>query len=362
MRLQLQNIIQLLLCIALLSTAVGFAFETDQYNLPPEPLADIGDEVSDYAEENLRKAVVKINEEISRRRACLEKTIVKPAGTKCDSAEKDRDQLAYLRSEAAVARTVFNLLGSGFPPFTRSGSWMDSHEFKNQPARYKTGYRKSIFFVKPSNYLTISPTVKIYGAHFGTDKIAHIFQQGYSYYKIYHRALERGLTADEASRKAVRWGRMTENTYYGTLISGVFSNGDLAANYAGMKFYLGLTREIKINGGARPAVLTLKNGVWMFNENVDLRQILIKPFLSDHLNEAFNPSIFTKLFGLRSFVRQTVRKRSCEQWRRQYPDLLQSKLDENSRALRLWYGEDYGFKSSENFVTIANVCFERKAE
>ncbi|CAN5876298.1 hypothetical protein BH24ACI1_BH24ACI1_14180 [soil metagenome] len=35
------------------------AFETDQYNLPAPPLADIGDEVSEYTEENLKKAIDK---------------------------------------------------------------------------------------------------------------------------------------------------------------------------------------------------------------------------------------------------------------------------------------------------------------
>ena len=345
------------LCVALLSQ-ITVGFETDQYNLPPEPLADIGGEVSEYAEENLRQAIIKINDEIIVRQSCLEKTIGKTAKIKCGSPEKERARLDYLRSEAAVAREIYNLLGSGIIPSTKSGTWMDSHEFKNQPARYKTGYWKSIFAVKPSNYLTISPTVKIYGSQFGTDKIAHFFQQGYGYYKIYNRALAKGLSSDEATLKAVRWGQMTERTFYGTLISGVYSNGDLAANYVGLKFYQGLTHEIKIGDAARPAVLILNDGVWTFNETVDLRQNLIKPFMTDHLNETLNPSVFTKLFGLRSYVRHSVRKRSCEQWQKQYPNLSQTDLDETSRALRLWYGEDYGFKQSDNFVTISNVCFE----
>jgi hypothetical protein len=151
---------------------------------------------------------------------------------------------------------------------------------------------------------------------------------------------------------------MTERTFYGTLISGVYSNGDLAANYVGMKFYQSLTRAIKIGENVKPAVLTLKDGTWKLDENIDLRQILIKPFLTDHLNEALNPSIFTKLFGLRSYVRRSVRKRSCEQWREQYPNLSKADLDQTSQMLKLWYGEDYGFKQSENFVTISNVCFE----
>ena len=346
----------LFLCAVLLAQPItAIAFETDQYNLPPQPLADIGDEVSDYTEENVRKAIDKINAEIRARQSCLESNAVKLKKTKCGSPEKERARLDYLRSDAAVTREVYSLLGAGIIPFTKSGSWMESHDFKAQPARYKTGYRKSIFFIVPTNYLTISRTVNLYGAQFGTDKIAHFFQQGYDYYKIYERALKSSSTVYEATRKAIRWGQKTERTYYGTLVSGVYSNADLYANYAGMKFYQGLTKAIVIGDSTRPPVFVLNDGIWTFNEGANLREILIKPFLTDHLNEALNPSKF--IAGLRSSVRRTVRKQSCEQWLSRYPNLSQTALAETTRQLKRWHGEDYGFSDSEKFVTIANTCF-----
>jgi hypothetical protein len=152
---------------------------------------------------------------------------------------------------------------------------------------------------------------------------------------------------------------MTERTFYGTLVSGVYSNADLCANYAGMKFYQGLTREIKIGDEIKPAVLILKDGVWTFNENAALQKLLIKPFLSDHLNEALNPSIFTG--GLRAFVRRTVRNQSCRQWLIQHPDYSQTGWNEVTKAMMRWYGEDYGFTDSRNFVTIANTCFNSES-
>jgi hypothetical protein len=335
-----------------------FAFETDQYNLPPPPFADIGDEVSDYAEQNLRKAVAKINAEISARRFCLENNHVKPKNVKCESSDKEKAKLEFLLSNDAIAREVYSLLGSGFIPFTKSGTWMESHRFKAQPARYKTSFSKSIFLVLPTDYITISPTVNIYDTQFGTDKIAHFFQQGYSYYKIYKHATDNGFAPNEAAQKAVRWGQMTERTFYGTLVSGVYSNADLCANYAGMKFYQNLTRSIKIGDATKPSVLLLINGVWTFDETTNLREILIKPFLSNHLNEALNPSIFTTFFGLSLYVRRTVRKQSCKQWLNQHPNLSQAHLNETSRALKLWYGEDYGFTDSKHFITISNTCFD----
>lgn len=351
----LQNAARLFLCLGLILPSVNFAFETDQYNLPPAPLADIGDEVSEYAEENLRRAVHKINDQIRARQACVDETATQKS--ECGAPEKERARLAYLRSEAAVALELYKLLGAGFPPFTKSGGWMDTHDFRNQPARYKTGYNESIFAANPVNYFTISPTVKIYAAQFGTDKVAHFFQQGYTYYKIYRRALAKGASPDEANRRAVRWGRISERTFYGTLVSGVYSNGDLAANYAGMKFYLGLTEEIKIGDRTRPAILILQNGVWNFNEAIDLRQTFIKPFVTDHFNEALNPSVFTKILNLRDFVRRAVKRRSCDLWRKEFSDFSPSDFDKTSESLTLWFGEDYGYKRSSEPVTIASVCF-----
>ena len=270
---KVQKIIRLVMCIVLLANSTFiFAFETDQFNLPPKPLADIGDEVSQYAEDNLRKAVEKLNNAIAAAENCLAD---KTKNSKCDSPEKERAKLKSLRTENAVARELYNLVGTGIPPFTAAGSWMESHKFTVQPARYKTSFRKSIFYIFPSDYVGISATVNLYEAQFGTDKIAHIFQQGYSYYKIYNRAAADGSTPEQSAKKAIKWGRSTEHTYYGTLISGVYSNADLCANYAGMKFYQGLTREVKIGDKIKPPVVILKDGVWTFNDNGEIHDILI---------------------------------------------------------------------------------------
>ena len=344
-------------CLLLFPTSL-LAFETDQYDLPPVPLADIGDEVSEHVEQKLHKAVDKINVEISLRQKCVPRSAGGGQESDCESPKTDLSRLAYLRTEDAIAREAANQLGAGVPPFTSIGTWMDSHHFRGQPARYRTSYWESIFILLPHIALTISPTVNLYGSEFGTDKIAHLFQQGYSYYKIYHRARAEGATAEEARAKAVRWGQKSERTFYGTLIGGVYSNGDLVANYAGMKFYEGLTHPIRIGDTTRAAVLLLKDGVWTFNDSVNLRELLLRPFISEHLNEALNPSIFTKNLGLRWYIRRAVRRRSCAQWLERYPGLSKNGLEEKSRALRLWQGEDYGFTDSEHFVTIANTCFD----
>jgi len=347
---KLKKTAALILCILLAAQSfLVAAFETDQYNLPEKPLADIGDEVSDYVYENIAKVLEKVNSQITKAQNCLNKN--------CDSPEKLRTQLAKLRSEEAVARAVFKLLGDGIPPFTNSGTWMEKHDFKAQPARYKTSFGDSIYHTSPINYLTISDTVRLYGVEFGTDKIAHLFQQGFTYYRTVESAKAKNMSYEEGVKKAVNWGRTSEKTFYGFWASGVYSNGDLAANYAGMKFYENLTREIRIGDLSLPPMLVLKDGFWKFNETAASNESLLKPFVSNHFNEALNPSVYADIFGFRSTIRRNVKKHACPEWRAQFSNLSQMDFAALTAKLQLWRGEDYGFKNSKSFITIAETCF-----
>ena len=109
---KLQIIIRLFLCFVLLiNSTVVSAFETDQFNLPPEPLADIGGEVEEYAEQNVKEAIDKVNAEILAAEDC--------SGQKKNCP--DLNKLAYLRSEDAVAEAVFKQLGDGDDSFYKIG-------------------------------------------------------------------------------------------------------------------------------------------------------------------------------------------------------------------------------------------------
>lgn len=330
------------------------AFETDQYELPPVTLANIGDEVSDHVEQELHEAIDKLNAQIVKSETCLKQS-AQSKDNSCNAAEA-KAQLAYLRSNDAVARAAYDELGAGIPPFSTMETWMLKHQFQDQPARYKVVFWNSIFVPWSLDHITLSPTVNLYGSEFGIDKIGHIFQQGYNYYEIYNRALAGGATPEEARGKAVEWGQKTEATIYGFWTSGVYSNADLFANYVGMKFYQGLTQARKTRLKTHPPILVLKNGLWAFNDQVKIREVLLRPWISDHLNEALNPSIFNKLLGL--YVRRQVMNRSCAEWFNRYLNLSRAGLEEKTRSLEFWYGEDYGFTNSKDFITIANTCFD----
>lgn len=340
--------------ILLFQSSVSFAFETDQYNLSPVPLADIGDEVAEYTEQNIREAFEKVNAKIAASQACLDKQTGKK---NCDSDAEERAKLAELRSENAIIKEVFKPLGGGVPPFTNSGTWMEKHKFRAAPSRFKTSYKKSIYYTAPINYLTISDTVRLYGIEFGTDKIAHIFQQGFTYYKTFQKNRAKNLSEKDAVKEAVDWGKFTENTYYGTLVGGVYSNADLAANFAGMKFYDNLTHEIKLGNETKLPILVLKNGFWIFNEKINVRESVLKPFITNHLNEARNPSVYFNVFSFRNIIRRNVRKQACPQWKANFPNLSAAEFKAETDSLSLWNGEDYGAKASNKRITIAETCF-----
>ena len=326
--------------------------ETDQYNLPPVPLADIGDEVAQFVQDNLWTAAANINAEIERHESCINGTAAKDAN--CRSAESERKKIAQLQSRDAVALAVYRLLGDGTIFTTYTGDWLTSHDFAGGPARYKAAYGDSIYVTMPINYATLSPTVRVNGVECGTDKFDHFFQQGYKYYKTYTGQLAKGKTPEQAAKKAVSWGKTTEKTYFGYWVSGVYSNADLYANYAGMKFYLGLTQPVEIGGGTRPATFTLVNGKWQAGGGEAGRDDLLKPFVADQMNEALNPSGYS--FIVYPVVRDVVRKKSCAQWKAAFPSLTKADFAERSHSLELWNGEDYGFTRKDKMVTIADTC------
>lgn len=348
------SILSLLLIATFVIRPVS-AMETDQYNLPTEPLADIGNEFSGFVADNLWTAAATINAEIEQHQKCIDG--VAGGNVKCRSAETEKKQIAELQTNDAVARALYKLLGDGTIFTTHTGDWLNSHIFALAPARYTAPYGESIYVTMPINYATLSPTIRVNGVECGTDKFDHFFQQGYRYYKIYTNQLHKNKTPEQAAKKAVSWGKMTERTFYGYMVSGVYSNADLFANYAGMKFYLGLTQPVQVGSETRPAILTLVDGKWQIADPDSRRNNFLKPFIADQMNEALNPSGYS--FLVYPVVRGVVRKQACPEWLAAYPSLTKTDFADRSRALELWNGEDYGFTRKDKTVTIANTCFDK---
>jgi len=127
-----------------------------------------------------------------------------------------------------------------------------------------------------------SPTIEIDGVRFGTDKVSHFFSEGWWYYKWYRKFLRSGLSVEEAEDRTIRRGIFWERTTLGMMASGVFSIGDLEANYRGLLYYLDLC------DGEDPALQKTDDG-WRQVRHLDLRD-----HVSPEWDESYAPPIYGK--------------------------------------------------------------------
>ncbi|OCH96799.1 hypothetical protein [Legionella jamestowniensis] len=334
-----------ILLLGLCSFGKTQAEETDQFTLPPEELVDIGPMVSHRLFSILIQAMDQTNAEIE---ALL---------PKADKSRKAASQLAKRYTDAYIIDLIYKQTGVGLPEATFE-RWLHWSKFPKelQPMRFNAIWPwKTVYWLvisqTPGTLFLLSPTINMYGHYFGTDKIGHFFQQGRGYYKLYMRALTRGKSKAQAHAAIIAHGQRQEDGLFGTMLNGIYSNGDLAANYAGWKFYMNLAHAIKIGPKTLPPLIVLDGNQWKFARSVDGNNLL-KPYINDSLNEALNPSHY---FFMRSVIRNNIKKR-CSQWIQRIgltPEVAQAKLAETSH----WEGEDYGhWLPSRDAVTL-NVCF-----
>jgi hypothetical protein len=83
----------------------------------------------------------------------------------------------------------------------------------------------------------LSPNLQTNGIYFGVDKLSHFGSTGRRYLKHYLKKLKKGYSPEEAERSAIRLGLSNEARILGLWPSGVFSYGDIEANYQGFRFY-----------------------------------------------------------------------------------------------------------------------------
>ncbi len=314
------------------------AEETDQFTLPPQELQDIGSITSSRLYDVIKQVIAQTNSEIQ---------MLLPRAQRSRHAAS---QLALRQNGTYIADLVYKHTGPGFPRWLRRIPKESKPIFYKEARPWKTVYWL-VFSQSPLFVIGLAPTINMYGYYFGTDKLGHFFMMGHTYYRIYMYYLNHGKSAQQAHAAVVLYGQFLEQTYLGTLINGVYSNADLAGNYAGWKFYMNLTQSVKIGDRTHPSLLVLNEGKWEFSKLVN-REMLLKPYLSDNLNEAFNPCRYSFMRGQ---IRRQVKKR-CDDWIKREgltQQIVQEKLEETSR----WHGENYGhWLPTDNAVTL-NACF-----
>jgi hypothetical protein len=266
---------------------------------------------------------------------------------------KDNDER---QQPATLAHQI--MASFGLNPFqTEFEGWIEHHDFHAQPALFHVNYFESVFngaaLTRPLLVFAMSPTLNIHGVYLGLDKMGHFFQQGYQYYKCYDQAMAQPhATRLDALAAAIRNGIGQEDGIYGSFTIGVYSNADMAANYAGLHFYLNLTQPVSLGGKIYPPIVELHEGRWRFTNN-HVPDDMFTRFITDHMNESINPPCLAA--DIRGTYEKNVSERA-EKWVKFYKTSLAIEKHRLSTLSR-WYGEPYGYSGPAGCVTICQTYY-----
>jgi ankyrin repeat protein len=340
------------------------AHETDQFTVPlGKQFADMGETLNGWIYETLEGALERTNTGI---REAIE-------------ADRDREHIERLQSPDRLARSVFGEFSAAFFLIENIENSLHYTPTKKRFPGRVVGYRETIKNIYQNVHFPLDPrqlfriwhasTMKVHGTYMGPDKVGHFTDMGYQYYLAYRKAETRGADEAEAFAAAVRVGTkgllFAEEGMVGFLSAGAYSNADLAANYIGLKFYLNLTEPQMLEGELRPPLLEREGEYWRLASHVRRDTDVLAWFISDHLNEALNPSYFES--GMRPAVRKALAARADR--------LLEWYADDNGarrpreffertiESMRTYWGEEYGYRGElDELVSIASGCFEEPPE
>lgn len=338
-------------------TPPAWAHETDQFSVPVgREFADLGPFVSYASYTAIRRGMEKTNASIAR--------AVK-AGRR---AEVER-----LQSPDTIAAAVHKAYGPAYNQIEDLETLVHKPKFIDRFPGRILGYSPPRWIYHDTHFafdprkvnmsLWRASTIKVYGVYLGTDKLGHFHDMGYIYYESYRHALRRGLGEEEATRRGVEVGVsgiLSERGILGEVSSGIYSNGDLAANFVGMKFYENLTHPVKLRGEEHPPLLVPDGPYWSMNPEVFRDVDFFRAYVTDHFDEALNPSLYTG--GIRRGIVRAVHDRAAD-LRGWYGDedgheRPREYFDALTRELGTYYGEDYGHRGdADTLVTIGNAAY-----
>lgn len=130
------------------------------------------------------------------------------------------------------------------------------------------------------------PTVMFGSIRAGIDKFDHFVSEGFKYFKKIH-------IQNQSEESVLRLGESWEHGIYGMKSTGVYSNGDVVANYLGLLFYENIFEDLV---ASHQLQVTRRNGIyWLeFNGQIsfDLRRYL-DPAIDESLTTStFHPRLW----------------------------------------------------------------------
>ena len=331
------------------------AHETDQYTLPVgREFADLGDHFTAYFYDAIARGVDKTNDKI---RAEIS------AGRKPAQFQTAEYVTRAVNREFPYAITLIEGLDTQMTSIASKDRWPGALPGYKPPPSMKK------FLLYPLNPFRAwnCATINVYGVHLGTDKVGHFTDMGMHYWQTYAGYRKKGETEEQAMRRAIDVGRddpvKGESKLLGYWTAGAYSNADMAVNYLGLIFYRNLTEPQMLKGQMRPPMIVRDGEYWKVAPHVARDSDFFAWFISDHVDEALNPSHY--LVGMRDGMRKMASEHATS--------VLENRLDKYgnrhsqeyfyklARELRTYYGVDYGHVGKDaELVLIDTACFPKE--
>jgi len=276
----------ILLTLLALSTST-FAAEADNFTAKFLNLSDSSGPVNKLANEYLNQAVAKLNSEGECGQKDSEARLYEELKNYFSNHSKG-ELVKTILYRQTIAKTELPLKQSVY------GEWTVTNG-------YLLGRKKAA-----TSPLALSPLIQIGEQAIGVDKLEHMFGMGFSYFSQYYGK-------KKSIEHVLKVGILKEKTFLGgnILATGVFSYGDLAANFNGMRFWNHvLLKEDDILGreyNLGPYV-TCENSKWTVVQEIDFRN-----YIDASMDESINCSKFASKSGEQKFKKAiTAMNASCE--------------------------------------------------
>jgi ankyrin repeat protein len=345
-----------------LAAAPAAAHESEQYSLPlGRDFADLGPHLSKIVHGAIVDAASRTNDEVA---------------DAIDNGASPR-RIAALQSAGYLAGKVWEYLFAAIPANELLDLALASPPLRARYPGLVTMYRPpASIYDDPLLVVDITKAVRTFfragsisagGVVFGTDKLIHFINVGRIYHVQFEAEVSRGESEQAAGRAAVYSTLLnpftSEDGLLGMLSTGIYSNGDLAANYAGLLFYRNLSAPVPIGTRTLPPILERDGAGWRVVARPD--SDFFTAFVTPHWNEVLNPNSYAGYVMDRLQVLLAERCADAVDWYRdpQGRRRTQAQFEMIESGLATYFGADYGHRANRGRkVTIASVCFAEGRE
>lgn len=257
-------------------SSTAFSAEADNFTARQLDLKDVSKEVNALANNYLKKAITDLN----KKGPCDEEALYK--------------ELRLYFANHSKGELVKDILYKNAVEINALPIKQSVYSTWEATDGYLLGRKKAA-----TSPLALSPLIKIGDQVVGVDKLEHMFGMGFDYFgKHYIKGKSIG--------KVLNYGIALEKTILGgnVLATGVFSYGDLAANFNGMRFWnhvLQKNDDILGSQENKGPFLTCEQNKW---SAVESNPIDFRNYLDASTDESINCSKFAGTKAVAKFKKQ----------------------------------------------------------